>query len=73
MGWNDHVERHETECLDCGEINTWEYWDAVGQQRYVGRIGEMLGVNADRSGKCLHCGSVNGQLVGDDDEEWPDC
>ena len=31
MGWNDHVEFIETECLDCGVTDTWEYWDAVGK------------------------------------------
>jgi hypothetical protein len=40
MGWNDHVEYFETECLDCGEISNWEYWDEVGKQRYVGGIAE---------------------------------
>jgi hypothetical protein len=27
MGWNDHVEFLETECLDCGATAEWEYWD----------------------------------------------
>jgi Zn finger protein HypA/HybF involved in hydrogenase expression len=31
MGWNDHVTFAETECLDCGEISAWEYWDEVGK------------------------------------------
>jgi hypothetical protein len=72
MGWNDHVESHETECLSCGEVSDWEYWDRVGQQRYVGRIGEILGVDADRSGKCPNCGSTNGRIVDEDGEDWPD-
>lgn len=68
MGWNDHMEVRETECLDCGVTDDWEYWDATGQARYVGRIGEMLGVDATRSGKCPHCGSTNGQIAEDEDE-----
>jgi hypothetical protein len=75
MGWNDHVDFSETECLDCGAISTWEYWDSVARQRYVGRIGEMLGVDANRSDKCPHCGSTNGRIVEDDDDDdgWSDC
>jgi hypothetical protein len=46
MGWNDHVEFCETECLECGEISTWQYWDSVSSER--------LNVN----GKCPNCGST---------------
>jgi hypothetical protein len=67
MGWNDHVEFIWTECQDCGETDDWEYWGATGRQRYVGAIGAMLGVNAERSGKCPHCGSTNGTLI---TSEW---
>ena len=63
MGWNDHVDFIETECLTCGEVSEWEYWDAVGRQRYVGAIGEFLGVDAEKSGKCPHCGSTDGQVI----------
>ncbi len=69
MGWNDHVVSCETQCLTCGEIDDWEYWDEVGRQRYVGRIGELLNVDAGRSGKCPHCGSACGRIV-DDDSGW---
>ena len=67
MGWNDHVEFIETECLDCGVTDTWEYWDAVGKARYVGQIGQLLNVDAGRSGKCPNCGSVRGRPVDEDD------
>ncbi len=66
MGWNDHVEFIETECLDCGEIDTWEYWDDVAKQRYVGAIGEMIGRDVNKSGHCPHCGSPKGELVDDE-------
>lgn len=66
MGWNDHVTFVETECLDCGVVSDWEHWDAVGQSRYVGTVGEFLGVNTERSGKCPNCGSDNGQVVEED-------
>jgi hypothetical protein len=67
MGWNDHVEFIETRCLDCGEVDDWEYWDEIGRLRYVGRIGEMLNVNATRSGKCPHCGSTRGEIEEQED------
>jgi NAD-dependent SIR2 family protein deacetylase len=63
MGWNDHVEFYETECLKCGEVYEWEYWDDVAKQRYVGRVGELLNVDANKSGKCPHCGSTDGHIV----------
>jgi hypothetical protein len=66
MGWNDHVEHHETECLDCGEVDTWEYWADAGRERYVGPVGEVFGVDAERSGKCPHFGSIRGQITDDD-------
>jgi Zn finger protein HypA/HybF involved in hydrogenase expression len=67
MGWNDHVESLETECLTCGAVDDWDYWDAVGQQRYVGAIGELVGQDASKSGKCPHCGSASGRIVEDDE------
>lgn len=71
MGWNDHVEFRETECLDCGQINDWEYWDEVGKRRYVGRIGQIVGQDATKSDKCPHCGSTNGKIVEEyDDDDW---
>jgi hypothetical protein len=66
MGWNDHVEFIETECLTCGITDTWEYWSDVGKARYVGEIAKMLNVDPGRSGKCPHCGSVKGREVDDD-------
>ena len=63
MDWNDHVEFVETECLDCGVIDTWQHWDAVGKVRYIGQIGQLLNVDASRSGQCPHCGSVRGRQV----------
>ena len=64
MGWNDHVEFLETECLDCGAVSNWEYWDDVGRSRYVGEIGKMLNVDATRHAKCPDCGSTNGKVIG---------
>jgi hypothetical protein len=68
MGWNDHVSHIETQCLKCGIASEWEYWDEVGRQRYVGRIGEMVGQDATRSGRCPHCGSTEGEVIDDEDE-----
>jgi hypothetical protein len=69
MGWNDHVSFEETECLACGAVSTWEYWDEVGKQRYVGRIGQLLNVDAGKSGKCPDCGSTRGRILGEDEQE----
>jgi hypothetical protein len=68
MGWNDHVDFCETECLQCGVTSEWEYWDEVGRERYVGAIGEFLGVDATRSGKCPHCGSTEEAIVKEMDD-----
>lgn len=62
MGWNDHVSFAETECLECGAVDTWEYWDATAIARYSGDLGTALGHDASRSGKCPHCGSTKGEL-----------
>jgi hypothetical protein len=73
MGWNDHVSFIETQCLKCDVVSEWEYWDEIGQRRYVGAIGAMVGRDATKSGKCPHCGSTEGEVVEDDDEdgaEW---
>jgi Zn finger protein HypA/HybF involved in hydrogenase expression len=67
MGWNDHMEGYETECLECGAVDDWEYWDEVGVARYSGSIGQMLNVDPAKSGKCPHCGSTKGKIVEDDD------
>ena len=67
MGWNDHVEYRETQCLKCGVVDDWEYWDVVGRQRYVGAIGEMVGQDATKSGKCPHCGASEGDILADDE------
>ena len=69
MGWNDHVSFVETECLKCGEVDTWEYWDDVAKARYSGSIGQKLGHDATKSDKCPHCGSTKGRPVDDDDED----
>ena len=69
MGWNDHVEFYQTECLECGEIDIWEYCDSTGRQRYVGRIGEFLNVDAGRSGKCQSCGSTNGCVLNEEEAD----
>jgi hypothetical protein len=33
------------ECLACGDVDDWEFWDDVGKARYTGRIGQLLNVN----------------------------
>jgi Zn finger protein HypA/HybF involved in hydrogenase expression len=63
MGWNDHVEYFEVECLDCGVTDTWEYWDDVAKARYVGEIAKMVNVDTSTDAKCPHCGSINGRYV----------
>jgi len=63
MGWNDHVEYVEMECLECGETDDWEFWDAIGRERYVGGVGALVGQDATKSGKCPHCGSTRGQFT----------
>ena len=70
MGWNDHVEYLETECLDCGQVDDWEYWDEVGKQRYVGGVGALLGQDATKSNKCPHCGSTKGRIVEEDENYY---
>ena len=68
MGHNDHVEYEEMECLSCGAIDIWEFWDDVGRARYTGRIGEMLNVDPEHNDRrCPHCGSTKGKLVEEDD------
>jgi hypothetical protein len=66
MGANDHVCYEETECLNCGAVDDWEYWDEVGKQRYTGALGAMLGRHPENSGKCPECGSTCGRIVSDD-------
>lgn len=70
MGWNDHVEFLQTRCLQCEEVDDWEYWDEVGQARYVGRIGEIVGQDATKSGRCPHCGSTKGEIIDEDEDDW---
>ena len=69
MGWNDHVAYVETECQECGEVDTWEYWDDVGKERYVGSIGALVNQDATKSGKCPNCGSSKGRIIEDDENE----
>jgi hypothetical protein len=66
MGWNDHMSVAETRCLECGEVDDWEYWDDVGAARYIGSIGRMLGVDPAKSGRCPNCGSTKGEIVGEE-------
>ena len=72
MGWNDHVEVVECLCLDCGEINEWEFWDDVAKRRYVGEIAALINldpVRLEQSGKCPNCGSSRGSVsLGDANE-----
>jgi hypothetical protein len=79
MGWNDHVTFEETECLDCGEIDIWEYWDSTAKVRYGGankELGHKLGHDDSKSDRCPHCGSTRGKFVEEDDESgeygWSD-
>lgn len=72
MGWNDHVSYIEMECLKCGAISDWEFWSDVGQQRYVGRIGELVGQDASKSGRCPDCGSTRGRRVLEEEYGWSD-
>jgi hypothetical protein len=69
MGWNDHVSFVQTQCLDCGAVDTWEFWDDVAKSRYGGKnklLGKFLGHDDDKSGKCPLCGSTRGKAFDDD-------
>ena len=72
MGWNDHVEYIETECLKCGEIDDWEHWDEVGKQRYVGAVGELVNQDATKSDRCPHCGSTRGRVIPEEESYMGD-
>ena len=61
MGWNDHVEMIEMECLNCGKVDVWECWDDVAKVRYGGELGQNLGHDIKNSDRCPHCGSTKGQ------------
>lgn len=63
MGWLKHVEYEERICRNCGEQDTWEFWDVVGRERYVGAVGKLLNQDASRHGRCPHCGSLDGVEV----------
>ena len=69
MGWNDHVEFLKTECLDCGEVDDWEYWSEIGRARYGGGLDKKLGVDVGKHAKCPHCGSTNGRVCPDEPDE----
>lgn len=69
MGWNDHVEFIAMECLDCGAVDDWEFWDDTGRHRYSGAMGALVNVDVSRHGKCPHCGSTKGEPV---EEQWGD-
>ena len=66
MGWNDHVEFIETYCEDCGETDTWEYWNEVAIARYSGSLGKTLGHDVENNKRCPYCGSTNGSIVEDE-------
>lgn len=68
MGWNDHVELVEMECLDCGEVEFGECWDDTAKARYGGRLGKMLNHDVDKSDRCPVCGSTKGKPVEDEDD-----
>lgn len=67
MGWNDHVDFVQMECLECGEIDTWECWDSIAKARYGGPLGEKLGHDVNNSGRCPYCGSTKGKVSEDDE------
>ena len=70
MGWNDHIEFIETECMACGETDTWQYWNKVALARYGGPLGVKLGLDASKDGRCPYCGSTDGKQV--DPDAWLD-
>lgn len=70
MGWNDHVDFIEMECAQCGQVDTWEFWSDVAKARYGGQnkpLGDFLGRDENKSGRCPHCGSTDGKSVEDYD------
>jgi hypothetical protein len=68
VGWNDHVEMVEMQCLDCGAVATWECWNEVAKARYGGALGQKLGHDIRKSDCCPDCGSSKGRPVPED--EW---
>ena len=60
MGWNDHVDFREMECLDCGIVDVWEFWDDVAKERYSDGLDKALGHDHQKADRCPHCGSING-------------
>lgn len=74
MGWNDHVEFIDMQCLECGEVGIWECWNEVAKARYGGELGRKLGHDASKSDRCPDCGSTRGKAVVEtDDEYWDRC
>ena len=70
MGWNDHVSFEETECLDCGAVGTWEYWNDTAKARYGGEnknLGHYLGHDDSNSDRCPYCGSTKGRIIDEAD------
>lgn len=65
MGWNDHVEFVEMQCEECGEVSTWEVWDATARSRYSGELGRRLGLDVSNDNRCPHCGSHVGVVEED--------
>ena len=65
MGWNDHVDMVETECLNCGHVAVWEIWNDTAKVRYGGDLGRKLSHDIRKSGCCPECGSTRGKEVDD--------
>jgi hypothetical protein len=68
MGWNDHVDHIQMQCNECGQVDMWEFWDDVAKARYGGenkKLGEFLGHDDNKSGRCPYCGSTDGDEVDD--------
>lgn len=61
MGWHKHVDFVEMQCLECSEVDTWEFWDDVAMARYGGDLGEKLGHNVGKANRCPNCGSTRGE------------
>lgn len=70
MGWNDHVDMVQMECLDCGAIDTWEMWSSTAIERYGGDLGKKLGHDVNNHNCCPYCGSSRGKAVDDEDDDY---
>lgn len=70
MGWNDHVDFREMQCLKCGIISTWEFWDDVAKARYGGGLDKKLGHDVNKSDCCPECGSTEGEPADDEEDDY---